>query len=268
MLKLACWVKHPGVGNRRRYSAVNHAFRGWKNMQIKTFAAVAAALGALALTAGAAPAMAGGYWDGGNPAIRGGGYCPPPPPRCDCPGRFDDDRAQPFDYDRGEGGYDEDEGFAPSGFDQDYDQDYGQDVSPDFYGAGDFQGGDFDNGGFVGAGPAFGVDVGLNFGDHRRGFFDDRRRFFDRDHFRNRFDQRQRFFDRDHFRNRFDQRQRFFDRDRFNVRQRFTVRQRVNVQQHVFVRQHVQQHFMQQQHVMQARQMRSFGHSMGGHGRW
>ena len=54
-------------------------------MLTKTFAA----LGLAALTLAAAPpALAGGYWDGGNPAIDGGGWCPPPPPPCDCPPRY------------------------------------------------------------------------------------------------------------------------------------------------------------------------------------
>ena len=96
-------------------------------MQTKTFAALGATLATLTLAAAATPALAGGYWDGGNPAIEGGGWCPPPPPPpCGCPPRHGY-RGPPsayggdgygYDYDdRGPPpAYDEDGGFAPSSF--------------------------------------------------------------------------------------------------------------------------------------------------------
>ena len=95
-------------------------------MQTKMIAALGAGLAALTLAAAASPALAGGYWDAGNPAIYGGGYCPPPPPPpCDCPQRYGYREAPPPAYDEGQSGYgyddegpppaygDDDEGYAP-----------------------------------------------------------------------------------------------------------------------------------------------------------
>ena len=57
-------------------------------MHTKTIAALGAALAALTLAIAASPAHAQGYWDGGNPAIYGGGWRLPPRPPCDYPGRI------------------------------------------------------------------------------------------------------------------------------------------------------------------------------------
>jgi len=133
-------------------------------MQTKTFVA---ALGALALTAAAAPAQAGGYWDGGNPAIYGGGWCPPPaPPPCDCPQAYDE--GPPPAFEAPPPGYGEDEGFAPSELFEE-----GGVAGPEAFGAEDVGGG-----GFVRGGPVLGF--GFGFRDHDRRFIEPRQRVFER----------------------------------------------------------------------------------------
>jgi len=120
------------------------------------------AIGALILTAAAAPAVAGGYYDIGPQP----GYAPPcPPPRPPC--RRDCIPAPPPQWREapppGWGGPPPpDEGYAPAG----YDGDYG------------------DVGGYVGSGevieggPGFGIDYygGFDRFDHGRRRFDERER--------------------------------------------------------------------------------------------
>jgi hypothetical protein len=135
----------------------------------------AAAIGALILAASAAPALAGGYWDGG--IVHGGQAADPSPARgdrdcpCYCPrdradygDRRDDRRAwsDQRDWsvsdrdDADQQGYD-DEDYAPADYSDDsYDSGSGYVID---------SGG---SGGFVGAGGFVGVDIGFHdrFRDH------------------------------------------------------------------------------------------------------
>jgi hypothetical protein len=167
----------------------------------------AAAIGALILAASAAPAVAGGYWDGG--IVRGGPVEGPPPGYsvrdcpCYCPrdredvgDRWGDDRRGWSDerdwsasdgdgrgwsdgYDsgwQGDGDY-EDEDYAPADY-----SDNGYGVGPEYV---------IDEGGGGGFAGGF-ANVGLDF-DFRDGFRD---HFRDRDRFR----EDDRFHDHDTFR--------------------------------------------------------------------
>jgi hypothetical protein len=118
------------------------------------------AIGALILTAAAAPAFAGGYYDiGGAPP----GYAPPcPPPRPPCPPCPCAQGCVPAPPEWGEapppgwgGPPPEDEGFAPAGFFVE--------------GSGGYVGG----GEVIEGGPAIGIDVFGRF-DHGRGFYGNR----------------------------------------------------------------------------------------------
>ena len=212
-----------------------------------------AAFAAMSLAAGAAPAVAGGYWDGGSSAIYGAGYTSygsyggdydaddycPPPPRCPCPSerRYGYERSYRPAYRESY----EDTDYGPSDY-----GDYGAGYYPSGYGG-------YANRGFVGFSPSF--EVGLNF----RGR--DRDRFF--------FEQRRHAFERQRFQQHgFAQAHAFAQANAFAQAHAF-ARQSVSVQQHVFVQQHQfqqqQQHQFQQQHFAQ---MQMHQRHLGGHGHW
>ena len=135
----------------------------------------AAAIGALILAASAAPALAGGYWDGG--IVQGGQGADPPPARSDrdCPCYCPRDRA---DYGQRQDDRrvwsDQRDWSASDGDDADQrgydDEDYGPaEYSDDGY----YEGPGYvvdsgGSGGFVGAGGFVGVDIGFHdrFHDH------------------------------------------------------------------------------------------------------
>jgi hypothetical protein len=171
-----------------------------------------AALGALILAASAAPAFAGGYWDGGIVQSGQGGDAQPGYYDRDCPcycpsdrqehrrewrreqGWGDRDRYDSDDRDGGDARYSSDErvydsgwqdqdGYQDQGDDQDQDyapaeySDSGYDVGP--YGYYDEASGGGGGDGFVGGGAFANVGIDLDINDRER--FRDHERFHDHD---------------------------------------------------------------------------------------
>jgi hypothetical protein len=151
----------------------------------------AAAIGALILAASAAPALAGGYWDGD--IVQGGQAADPPRARgdrdcpCYCPrdradyGARQDDRRVWNDQREDDSAWRDDSARYQDQDEEDYAP---ADYSDDGYGVGpeyviDAGGG---GSGFVGGGAFAGGGVDIEFNDRFRDHFDDHDRFRDHDH--------------------------------------------------------------------------------------